>query len=97
MLGKELHNAGRGLTFLRAFMQLPSADKISGKNALRGTLLQEISGGRTQSSLALRAYVKNSVMKMQDEEIRQERYSRLVQIFAVTAKDGWSNDDRVTS
>lgn len=41
--------------------------------------------------------MKNSVMKMQDEEIRQERYSRLVQVFAVTAKDAWSNDDRVTS
>ena len=39
MLGKELRNAGRGLTFLKAFMHLPSADEIRTNNALQEHLV----------------------------------------------------------
>lgn len=34
MLGKEQPHARRGLTFLKGFMHLPSADKIRADNAL---------------------------------------------------------------
>lgn len=78
-------------------MHLSSADKISANNTLWGHFVAGDFRRQNPKVSCPQGLREELDYEMQDEEIRQEQYSHLVQVFAVTAKDGWSNDNWVTS
>lgn len=75
LLGKELPNARRGLTSLRVYY------------AVQEHLVAE--DFNKHNPKACWPQGQSWIMKIQDEESRQEQYCPLVQCFAVAAKDRW--------